>query len=644
MRAICEACARPQPVDWQAPDLCIHCGEPVRPEVRCFWCVKWTPAAGKYCRSCGAEVVKGRLFGAARMLKDAGVDRFGIPKMLVELDPEQIENFLQIYNLHAAAVARHVDHVRFLERFLHQKDWSETVEGQLIVQLPWPDERLRAFSLPLDPAERRLSNTMSREESLALARYLANSPVGITRALAPLVCVLLEDFAAMKEAKTVIYNQNPLLRGEAALALTNWRVVYGPGIHDDRYPFMNALRDCPFRFQAAVHLALIGNKEDVLPDGALASDDQDIAFASALVLGDVDRLRAAERDSDPMKRYAAAWRMLRMGCFDGVDEVIRLASPEHQRELLGVITWQKRPPTDLRDALFALLETSADSTVRRDASWSLALSHQPGDTMRIARAARGDSQVYHGLLKTEAALSSELVELCEFLLERGEFRAEQWGMTDIAKEGRLPPDFVPRRWGWATEATRVELCKVAEMQLENYADEDLHRFLVNVVFGDEEFTVQEQAWTSLYRWYGRLSHDRMGPLLIKAETLRRFFGSAAAFVPILTDFLGGGIPRKFVKESSSRQELERFLSYADADVTPEWRAVPRAVLDLAGALAGVMKDNKCDLMVRLASIDLLVILAGVPEARQTVVGILKRSRKTDLDLGVTRALERIQSQ
>jgi len=85
--------------------------------------------------------------------------------------------------------------------------------------------------------------------------------------------------------------------------------------------------------------------------------------------------------------------------------------------------------------------------------------------------------------------------------------------------------------------------------------------------------VQEPAWTCLYRWYGRLSHDRMGPLLIKAEPLRRFFGSVAAFVPILTRFLGDGVPPKVVKESSSRQELERFLSYADPDVTPYLRDV-----------------------------------------------------------------------
>src|SRR5947209_6222914 len=151
MRAICEACARPQPGDWKAGDLCIHCGKAVRREARCFWCTKWTPSSGKYCRTCGAAVVDGRLFGAARMLKDAGVDRFGVPKMLTELEADQIDNYLQIYQRHAAVMNRHVGHIGFLQTFLREKTWSDVLEEELIGQLPWPEERLKAMSPPLAP-------------------------------------------------------------------------------------------------------------------------------------------------------------------------------------------------------------------------------------------------------------------------------------------------------------------------------------------------------------------------------------------------------------------------------------------------------------------------------------------------------------
>src|SRR5258708_3020295 len=145
MRTICEVCSHPQPPDWKPGDLCIDCGQPVRREVRCFWCARWTPA-GKYCRRCGAAVLEESLYGAARMLREAGTDRFTIPKLIVELDPEQIDNFTRIYQRHAATMHRHVDHVRFLEGFLQQRHWSQALEDELIAQLPWPDEQLEKFS------------------------------------------------------------------------------------------------------------------------------------------------------------------------------------------------------------------------------------------------------------------------------------------------------------------------------------------------------------------------------------------------------------------------------------------------------------------------------------------------------------------
>ncbi len=64
------------------------------------------------------------LNGAARMLKDAGADRFSLLKMLRELDREQIENFSRIYQRHSVAAGRHVDETRFLERCLHHKRFS----------------------------------------------------------------------------------------------------------------------------------------------------------------------------------------------------------------------------------------------------------------------------------------------------------------------------------------------------------------------------------------------------------------------------------------------------------------------------------------------------------------------------------------
>src|SRR5258706_1562852 len=146
-RANGEGCGKAQPPDWKAGDLCSFCGKAVRHDIRCYWCAKWVPAA-KFCRSCGAAGVEERLYGAARMLKDAGTDRFTIPKQLKDFDPDQIENFSRIYQRHAVAVARHVDELRFVERFLRQNHWSAALEDQLVPQLPWPEDMLARMSTP----------------------------------------------------------------------------------------------------------------------------------------------------------------------------------------------------------------------------------------------------------------------------------------------------------------------------------------------------------------------------------------------------------------------------------------------------------------------------------------------------------------
>lgn len=64
------------------------------------------------------------------------------------------------------------------------------------------------------------------------------------------------------------------------------------------------------------------------------------------------------------------------------------------------------------------------------------------------------------------------------------FSTGQWGMDAIAKEGRMPAGFVSTYWADADNSTRVEFCRFAEMQLMEYADEGLRRFLVESGFGD----------------------------------------------------------------------------------------------------------------------------------------------------------------
>jgi len=46
----------------------------------------------------------------------------------------------------------------------------------------------------------------------------------------------------------------------------------------------------------------------------------------------------------------------------------------------------------------------------------------------------------------------------------------------------MSPGFVPRRWRGASPEARIELCRFAELQLKNYGDSALHKFLADVAY------------------------------------------------------------------------------------------------------------------------------------------------------------------
>ena len=76
----------------------------------------------------------------------------------------------------------------------------------------------------------------------------------------------------------------------------------------------------------------------------------------------------------------------------------------------------------------------------------------------------------------------------------------------------MPANFVRRQWQRADSSTRRELCRFAEMQLKEYRDEDLHRFLVEVALTPADAEIQSEAWSCLYRWYDSFGFPRWRPL------------------------------------------------------------------------------------------------------------------------------------
>jgi hypothetical protein len=579
MRALCEGCGKPQPPDWKAGDLCSHCGKAVRHDVRCYWCAKWTPAA-KFCRSCGAAIVEERLYGAARMLKDAGTDRFTIPKQLKEFDPDQIENFSRIYQRHAVAVARHVDELRFLERFLFHKTFSAALEDALMPQLPWPEETLAQMSAPASPPGTDVSTAKAIFETTPLAE---------TRALAALVRLQLRDGDAYKDACSVVYTGHPTLKAEAALQLTGWRIVYfwGRPRGLDR-ELAEELQRSPFKAEAAVRLGLMGRGPlDELKE-ALGSPDPETAFAAALVLGDVDRLQAALAGDDQQKS-AAGSKLISLGVIKPVVEPIRKSVKEVQWELVESLARRKEPAPEAADTLLEIVDTTDDGTLRERASRILCRDLNPAWVLRIARKAGKERHIYQNLLQAPGLQPESAAELGDFLIAQGQFAMTQYGLSHVAEAGVMPLTFVPTRFAQADEATKPELLRFAEVQIQKEIDEGLHRFLMNVAFGPHSHKVRAAAWWTLHRTYRHGGEYRgEGPFNLTKGQLVRFFGSVGSFLPRLTAVLRD---HDTLKEVGYYEMMANVLKTADAAAIAEIHAAPGPAGDLIAALLNAVKGD-----------------------------------------------------
>jgi len=557
------------------------------------------------------------------MLKDAGCDRFTVPRQLAELEPDQVENFTRIYQEHAAIAAHHVEQVAFLERFLEQKHWSDALEQSLVPQLPWPLERLNEMRA----ATKRVPAQM---DGLKKVRAIGEaSPFGSTRTLSVIARLALEDWTALPDVAQLVGSQDQALRTEAVLAVSHWRVLYGPGLPSRRREVIEELRRCPLRDAAEIRLALLGESHQTpLPPGD---------FGTALATGDVAFLSGSARDSaDPMCRFAAAQKLIALGVVEPVAQVLPTAPEDHQVQLLGLLERRKKPTPDLRDVLFQLARSTGNRRVHQLACYVLCYGCPPDEALQIAAAARGDSQVYQALLQKAALTPPALETVAEFLLSAGAFSMSQFGMNDVAKKGRMPADFVQRHWTDASASSRVELCKFAEAQLGEYGDEALERFLVDVAFAaavtPDDVKVSCQAWTGLRRWYDSFGYPRRRPVNVSAESITTFFGSPPQF---MTRF------ETILHERPHRPAVGEMLAYPNSSALNGIAEAPRQAMSLAKTLTEVMRDGEVDFTLRLAATDFLGYLGSADPLRKRITGLLQTFAGTDLDLQSTRALERM---
>jgi hypothetical protein len=614
MRAVCEKCGAAQPPDWKAGDLCISCGASVRRDVRCFWCAKWTPFA-KFCRSCGAELVEERLYGAARMLKDAGTDRFTVPGRLAAFDPDQVENFTRLYQRHAVAVARHVDEVRFLERFLFHKHYSSELEEELVPQLPWDERTVLAMSSPaLPPGDDRATAQAIQE----------TTPFHSTRALACLARVRLGDFSACPEAEGLTSQES--FRAEAALVLTGWRVRSGYRIPRDWRELIVELGRSPFKAAAGVRIALLTGDPKAVPPEAIGHDDPEIAFTAALVLGDVDRLSAA-LGGDNLEKAVAGHRLVELGVLRPVEEVLKKSPLEVQRELVASLVSRKGPAPEAGETLLGIVESTKDGTLRERAARVLCRDLRPEWAIRIARAAQGDRHIFQSLLSEEASLPPEtLSEFARFMVENHHFTMSQYGMEEAARRGAIPDGFVRSVFGGADLETQGELLRLAEKQLEARGDEALHRFVMGVLFGEHPAQTRKEAWWVVHRWYRQKDVRGEGPFALSKEPVERFFGTYQAFLPRLAAVLRDPDTLKSVGVYEFLANLFRSATALDARaIAGEGEAAHELIRAILEALRGDYWTYLIDGMIQFVG-----LLGTDPRWRdESIAGLEALEKKGD---------------
>ena len=538
MRAQCESCGKPQPVDWQAGDLCVHCGEAVREEARCHWCVRQGPR-GKFCRSCGAVAVAREHFGAARILKSMGASVFEIPKYLAEMEEEQIATYQSMYGVQAAAANRHIEYVRELSARLYLKQWAKEMEDELLPQLPWADELLEKYTK---------------------APLTWESPFRRVRELALLTRIQEGDFRALRETAALVYSGDAAIAAEAALQFSGWRALYCVYTEINRHDLLAVLRESPMPALAAPRRAALGEEPE--PEYG-PTGDADTDFLILILDRQSGALEMHLDSRDPMRRYVAASQLIRFQRAGAIGPALRAADEARQLELCRDIVRYKLPVETLHADLFAVMQRAEDPRVRQAAAQAISLGRRHADFVRLLELAGGDTAIIQTLLRARPEPETYL-EIGRRLVESGHFRAEQWGLDAAAKPGGMPLGFVEEMYPHTGTRGRAELLGFAEKQIEAHGAEQLplERFLIRQCFAGGAAELTGTAWACMHRIQMHREVGRNVPFELTAENV--------GWCWEMPEFLQG-VARlmadpEAVRQTFVRDDFDRFLRSADEEV------------------------------------------------------------------------------
>ena len=560
MRAVCESCARPQPVDWRAGDLCVHCGGQARAEERCFWCNTWQPAGG-FCRGCGAEQVGHEAYGAARMLTLSGADMFSIPKMVREMDPARLAVFGDKYARQRALVSRHVDDLSFVEGFLKHKGWAAELEDELVTSLPWSDDTAAAYKHAGAPAEgvERLQAIIDR------------TPFEQTQCLATIAMLWSQQWDQLRKVASYTRGGGHLAH-EAALAVTWWRTATACGLSRHQVP-LDTASCAELSEEVAVRLAWFEREADpVALANARASRDPDLALAAAMVTGDMAVLRAS-LTGDLLTQQAAAASLAARGETAALLGWLRGADPDAQRDVIRVLAHDEDGRAGvLTPMLLDIMEASEDERLIVDIGRLLARETTLAVAVRIAAACRREIYVVQALMKEDTGLApADLAVVGAELVKRGYLRHSMYGVSEAARRGAFPDDFVPGVFELGDAEQKIELCRVAEEQLRERDIEVLHAFLLRTVFGPQTHKVRAAAWWALSRGYARQKYGWFGPFELTVPAIERFFGGVPAF---MEGFIGVLEDYDTLKEVGLFDFLHRITADLDTERIDALRAYP----------------------------------------------------------------------
>lgn len=608
MRAVCEQCAAVQPADWQAGDLCATCGQASRHDVRCPWCTCLTPSAA-FCRACGSGLVPAAWYGAARMIKAAGVDQFSVPERLAQMPEAQRDHFSRLYAPHSRALERQVDDLAYVESFLRGGGWSRALEDEWLPHLPLPPETLAQLSerLPLPPT------AVERPDLQRLAEIRDSSPLPHTAQLAALARIRLgaprsaEDSLRAGEA---MRSPDQQVREEAALALGHWRFVtaYGYAVQP------GALRDellTVYRrsshIEAALGLALLAaqyaNVQSLSfpPDlfaPLLGAEDTDVAFAAALVLGETALLVAALKH--PERRHAAARGLIRQGQAAPVAAVFLQLTPDQQEDLLSALRYGVGQLGEWCEVLATVLDTSPSAQLRRSAAHVLVREGRPQDALRVVAA---DPSSFAGPVLQNPALSArDLEDVCLLLLRLGKFDLSRIrALSDLACSGRPALEFVPGAFAGVDEAGQQELCVFAGQQLRAGGGPELHLFLWQVITQAPSLAVRARAWHALSGWY-QFPGEGQEPLRCSRDAVSRYFGDLPSFLERLCRVIE---QPEVLRSVSGYDDFLRLLSAVDDDLLPALREESALTGRFRQALLTLCLDEHAYTQLRGASMGLL---------------------------------------